>query len=44
MQNNSTPKAGTPETRRSFLKKSATAAAVVATATSFKTPVYGQNQ
>lgn len=44
MQNNATPKAGTPETRRSFLKKSATAAAVVATATSFKTPVYGQSQ
>jgi predicted dehydrogenase len=32
------------ETRRSFLKKTATVAAAVATTNLFKTPVYGQNQ
>jgi rhodanese-related sulfurtransferase len=32
------------ETRRSFLKKAATAAAVVSATNPFKTPVYGQNQ
>jgi predicted dehydrogenase len=31
-------------TRREFIKKAGTAAAVVATANLFKTPVYGQNQ
>src|SRR3954462_2916698 len=31
------------ETRRDFIKKTATAAAVVATANVFKTPVYGQS-
>src|SRR5580658_7224650 len=30
--------------RREFIKKTTTAAAVVATANLFKTPVYGQNQ
>jgi len=39
----STPKAD-GETRRAFIKKAATAAAVVATTNIFKTPVYGQNQ
>jgi predicted dehydrogenase len=32
------------ETRRDFIKKASTAAAVVATGNLFKTPVYGQNQ
>ena len=32
------------ETRRDFIKKAATAAAVVASTNIFKTPVYGQNQ
>jgi hypothetical protein len=32
------------DTRRSFIKKAATAAATVATTSLFKTPVYGQNQ
>src|SRR5437016_13578107 len=32
------------ETRRDFIKKAATAAAVVASTNLFKTPVYGQNQ
>jgi predicted dehydrogenase len=44
MQKNSHPETGAPDTRRSFLKKSATAAAVVAATNPFKTPVYGQNQ
>jgi hypothetical protein len=37
------PTAGA-ETRRDFIKKAATAAAVVASTNIFKTPVYGQNQ
>jgi predicted dehydrogenase len=37
------PGAGT-DTRRNFIKKTATAAAAVATVNLFKTPVYGQNQ
>ena len=32
------------DTRRTFLKKAATAAAAAATVNAFKTPVYGQNQ
>lgn len=32
------------ETRRSFLRKAATAAAVLSTANIFRTPVFGQNQ
>jgi hypothetical protein len=32
------------DSRRSFLRKAATAAAVVASSNMFKTPVYGQNQ
>ncbi len=44
MQQNSFPKKEAIETRRSFLKKSATAAAVVAATNPFKSPVYGQNQ
>ena len=32
------------ESRRAFLKKTATAAAAVAATNIFKTPVYGQNQ
>src|SRR5579872_5236704 len=44
MQNNeNTPESG-HSTRRDFIKKTSTAAAVVATANLFKTPVYGQNQ
>src|SRR5215510_7790264 len=41
-----TPNSASPtqETRRSFLKKAATAAAVVSATNPFKTPVYGQNQ
>src|SRR5213595_1923174 len=35
---------GRGETRRSFLKKAATTAAVVSTTNLFKTPVYGQSQ
>jgi predicted dehydrogenase len=35
---------GGAETRRDFIKKAATAAAVVASTNIFKTPVYGQNQ
>jgi len=41
--NNANPSAG-PDSRREFIKKTATAAAIVATANVFKTPVYGQNQ
>src|SRR5512140_880814 len=44
MQLKSTPPQGDGETRRTFIKKAATAAAVVATTRLFKTPVYGQNQ
>ena len=44
MQHNSSVKKDAIETRRSFLKKSATAAAVVAATNPFITPVYGQNQ
>jgi predicted dehydrogenase len=40
---NKQPMAG-GDTRRDFLKKTASAAAVVATTNLFKTPVYGQNQ
>src|SRR5579859_6392960 len=44
MQNNeNTPESG-HSTRRDFIKKTSTAAAAVATASLFKTPVYGQNQ
>jgi predicted dehydrogenase len=39
------PQPGTgTDTRRNFIKKTATAAAAVATVNLFKTPVYGQNQ
>ena len=43
---NSTPNqtANPGESRRTFIKKAATAAAVVSTANLFKTPVYGQSQ
>lgn len=44
MKNHPTPNEGGSENRRSFIKKSATAAAVVAASNVFKTPVYGQNQ
>src|SRR5436853_2320709 len=40
---NTFPMAG-GETRRDFIKKTATAAAAVASTGVFKTPVYGQNQ
>lgn len=43
MDNEIDPKAG-GATRREFIKKASTAAAAVATARLFKTPVYGQNQ
>lgn len=43
MENNEkSPVSGQP-TRREFIKKTSTVAAVVATASLFKTPVYGQN-
>jgi predicted dehydrogenase len=38
------PRSSKGETRRSFLRKTASAAAVVASANVFKTPVYGQTQ
>src|SRR6266567_1336201 len=41
-QNEKSPSPGVP--RREFIKKTATAAAVVASAPLLKTPVYGQNQ
>jgi predicted dehydrogenase len=41
-QKENLPKAGAG-TRRDFIKKAATAAAFAATASAFKTPVYGQN-
>src|SRR5207247_1626848 len=45
MHNNETKPSSGPESRREFIKKTATAAAaVVATANVFKSPVYGQNQ
>ncbi|HAV64494.1 MAG TPA: oxidoreductase [Verrucomicrobiales bacterium] len=44
MQNNSSPQPSGNQSRRSFIKKSATAAAVVAASHPFITPVYGQNQ
>ena len=44
MNNNETKPSSGPESRREFIKKTAAAAAVVATANVFKTPVYGQNQ
>ncbi len=44
MKNHSSPEEKATESRRSFIKKSATAAAVVAASKSFITPVYGQNQ
>jgi predicted dehydrogenase len=43
MDKDNLPKTG-GDTRRSFIKKAATAAAAVATTPLFKTPVYGQNQ
>ena len=42
-QNEKLPMAGV-DTRRDFIKKAASATAVVASANLFKTPVYGQNQ
>jgi predicted dehydrogenase len=42
-QKNNQPMAGV-DSRRDFIKKAASAAAAVATANVFKTPVYGQNQ
>jgi hypothetical protein len=44
MQHDSNTRKNAVETRRSFLKKSATAAAFAAAANPFRTPVYGQNQ
>ena len=44
MKQNPHPSAGTGETRRSFIKKAAAAAAVVSATNIFKTPVYGQSQ
>lgn len=44
MKNAPTTTAGGSETRRDFLKKTATAAAAVAATGLLKTPVYGQNQ
>jgi predicted dehydrogenase len=43
MDKDNLPKAG-GDTRRSFIKKAATAAAVVTATRLFRTPVYGQNQ
>src|SRR6266567_8142456 len=43
MENNATPSPGSLP-RRDFLKKTATAAAVVAATPLLRTPVYGQNQ
>ena len=43
MDNNQNSSMAGGDTRRDFIKKTATAAAVVATANVFKTPVYGQN-
>jgi predicted dehydrogenase len=44
MQNDETKAKSSLPTRRDFIKKTTTAAAVVATANLFRTPVYGQNQ
>jgi predicted dehydrogenase len=44
MHANSSSSAPDSGTRREFIKKASTAAAVVASANLFKTPVYGQNQ
>jgi predicted dehydrogenase len=44
MDTNKTPSPSGSSTRREFIKKASTAAAVVATVNMFKTPVYGQNQ
>ncbi len=44
MENNEVKPSFSSESRREFIKKTATAAAVVATANVFKTPVYGQNK
>ncbi len=44
MDNNENKPASGLGTRRDFIKKTSTAAAVVATTNLFKTPVYGQNQ
>src|SRR5437762_9492292 len=43
MDQNNKPAPAGAETRRNFLKKTATAAALVAATNPFKTPVYGQN-
>src|SRR5262245_7424346 len=43
MKENSTP-SSSGTTRRDFIKRTATAAAVVASTNIFKTPVYGQNK
>src|SRR5438046_10561154 len=43
MNQNNKPSLAGEETRRNFLKKAATAAAVVAATNPFKTPVYGQS-
>ncbi|PYK61398.1 MAG: oxidoreductase [Verrucomicrobia bacterium] len=43
MNQNNRPSLAGAETRRNFIKKAATAAAVVAAANPFKTPVYGQS-
>src|SRR5439155_272511 len=43
MDQNNAPSLTGAETRRNFIKKAATAAAVVAATNPFKTPVYGQN-
>src|SRR3954470_12750709 len=44
MDTNKTPSPIGGSTRREFIKKASTAAAVVAATNIFKTPVYGQNQ
>ncbi len=44
MNNNDTQPAAGLSSRREFIKKTTTAAAVAVTANIFKTPVYGQNQ
>ncbi len=44
MKDNKTNSSAGPDSRREFIKKTATAAAFVATANVFKTPVYGQSQ
>src|SRR5271154_4925813 len=44
MDTNDTQRSSGVGTRREFIKKASTAAAVVATTNLFKTPVYGQSQ